>query len=128
MNDAITRMIELKDAIKLDNHYFLIIGRYFEGKCYTLKFGILEADYSKLRYILTYRPFENTGVGAYKYFFTLSYQKNGESAGISIITVRVEQLKQHKNFQFPMGNKCISNLLWFHELKDVETMKQFIFN
>jgi|GEM_PF-5507029 len=125
MRDNSTNMIELVDAITVNDLYFSIIKRHLNGADYTLKFGVTKDDYNKLKYILTYRPFENTGVGVYKYFYAGSYQKNGHSEGVSIIYVRVEQLKQHKQFQFPIGNLYLSNLIWFSEIKDKAIFEPF---
>ena len=126
MGNVINEMIEFVDVNAVDSQFFAIIRLSLDGTYYTLRFGVLEEDHARLKYILTYRPFESTSVGDYRYFFALSYQKNGQSGNVSIISVRIEQATQHKQFQLPMGNKCLSNLLWFSEIKDKKILEHFI--
>ena len=125
MQNANTWMIELVDAEKIDEHCFSIIQLQLEGTYYKLKFGITPDDYQKLRYILTYRPFENTGVGPYRYV-QASYQKDGVSKDVSLVSIRIQQAKQQKNFILPLGNHCLANLLWFRDIKNKTLLEPFI--
>ncbi len=84
------------------------------------------SDLSRLKRILDFRPFENTGVGPYRYFFALSYRNNPDNDKSAFISVRVEQLDRHKQFEFELGKKYISNLLWFDGLTETKEIEQLI--
>ena len=111
-------MIELIDVSKSDNIYSSKIKHAIDNEKLILKFGIEKSDYSKLKRILEFRPFENTGVAPYKYYFAMSYRRNEDDENLGFISVRVEQLKRHKQFEFPLSRKYISNILWFNSLND----------
>jgi len=105
--------------------FFSIIQVVLDNECFKLRFGIWETDYYRIKNIVTFRPFENTGVVPYRYFYANSYLKTS-SAEHSTISVRVEQLKQHKQFDFQIGIRYISHLLWFQEIKDNTLFEPYI--
>ncbi|MFB6320806.1 hypothetical protein [Saccharicrinis sp. FJH54] len=126
MRDKNDHMIELLEASKSNNIFSSLIRHTINGETLNLRFGIINADYSRLKQILEFRPFEDTGVAPYRYFFSLSYRKDQDNKKIAFISVRVEQLDKHKQYEFELSRKFISNLLWFNELTDKEEVKDLI--
>ena len=126
MRDSNENMIELLDASKADNIYSSVIRHSINGQDLKLRFGIENSDLSRLKRILDFRPFENTGVAPYRYFFALSYRDNPNNENSAFISVRVEQLDRHKQFEFELGKKYISNLLWFDGLTETKEIEQLI--
>lgn len=125
MRDTNEKMIELLDTFKEDNLYFAVIQHTIAGESLKLRFGILSLDFSHLKRILAFRPFENTGLAQYRYFFALSYHKDAENKQLAHAAVRVEQLSRHKQYKFITSIKFLSNILWFNALtdkKDIEAM------
>ena len=123
MRDSNDGMIEIVDSIKKDDSYFSIIRISFGNEILMLRFGITADDYSRLKNIVTFRPFENLGAGNYRYYFANSYSRGDI---VSKISVRVEQSKQHKQFEFPVGNGYVANLLWFGQIKERMVLAPFI--
>jgi len=119
-------MIELLDASKADNIYSSVIRHSINEQDLKLRFGIESSDFSRLKRILDFRPFENTGVAPYRYFIALSYRNNPDNEDSAFISVRVEQLDRHKQFEFELGKKYISNLLWFDGLSETKEIGQLI--
>ncbi len=119
-------MIELLDVSKAENIYSSLIRNTINGENLNLRFGIEKSDYSRLKRILEFRPFENTGVSPYRYFFALSYGPDSENEKIAIISVRIEQLERNKQYEFELSKKYISNILWFNEINDKKEIEQLI--
>ncbi|TDN98877.1 hypothetical protein DET65_3868 [Sunxiuqinia elliptica] len=116
-------MIELLDVSYKDNIYSSLISHEIEGQKINLRFGIEPSDYGRLKRILEFRPFENTGVAPYSYFFAFSFRKKDND--LAEINVRVEQLDRYKQYEFTLSKKYISNLLWFDsglKIKDVKAL------
>ncbi len=123
MRDTNQHMIELLDVSNKDNIHSSLISYEIDGQKLNLRFGIEPLDYGRLKRILEFRPFENTGVAPNHYFFAFSYRKKDNE--LAEINVRIEQLDRHKQFEFTVSKKYISNLLWIGsglKLKDVETL------
>ena len=76
MRDTSNHMLEIVDAFKDNDLCFVIIKLNLDGEILQLKFGIEPSDYAYVKRILEFRPFENTGVGPYRYFFAKSYSKD----------------------------------------------------
>jgi len=110
-------MIELLDVNKEKNIYSSTILHKIEGKELKLNFGIEKSDFSRLKRILEFQPFQNGGFGKYRYFFATKYGNHSEQKELSIINIRVEQLKVNKEFEFELSKKYISNLLWLNEIE-----------
>ncbi|MBA2407868.1 MAG: hypothetical protein H0V65_07740 [Chitinophagales bacterium] len=72
-------MIELLEASNKDNIYSAVIRHKIADEELKLRFGIEQADYGRLKRILEFRPFENTGVAPYRYFFALSYRQDPDN-------------------------------------------------
>ncbi len=125
MRDNNENMIELLDISDSENIYSSVIRTKISGENLKLRFGIEFSDYERLKNILQFRPFENTGVARYRFFFTLSYRKDVNNDTLAFVNVRVEQLDRHKEYEFCVSKKYLSNILWFHSLtnkKEVEKM------
>ena len=73
MRDSHNDMIELLGAENAANIFSSIIKHEIGGELLKLRFGIISSDFSRLKRILEFRPYENTGVAPYRYFFALSY-------------------------------------------------------
>jgi hypothetical protein len=83
-------------------------------------------DYFYIKNIISFRPFENTAVRPYKYFFSGSYRKNDPTDGMANISARVEQNKMSKQHFFPISNGYVANLLWFGQINERTTFEKFI--
>lgn len=126
MRDNHDDMIELLDTDKSNNIYSSIIQFRINGENLKLRFGIIPSDYDRLKRIVEFRPFENTGVAPYRYFFAFSFKNDPSNTELSFISVRVEQLDRHKQFEFQLSKKYISNLLWFKELTNKDAIEGMI--
>ncbi len=113
-------MIELLEVSKENNIYAATIQHTIAGELLVLRFGIETGDYSRLKRILEHRPFENTGVAPYRYFFALSHRNDPTNEALVYTSIRVEQLKQHKQFEFLLSRKLMANLFWFNQLTSKE--------
>ncbi|MEJ7626160.1 MAG: hypothetical protein WKF35_04815 [Ferruginibacter sp.] len=125
MRDTNENMIELLETSNKDNIYSALIKLSIASEELRLRFGIEHADYGRLKQILEFRPFENTGVARYRYFFALSYRKDTKNQELVHTAIRVEQLDRHKQYEFVVSKKFVSNILWFNSLtdkKDIEPM------
>jgi hypothetical protein len=126
MRDTNENMIELISVSKSDNIYSSLIRHTISGEELILRFGISPNDFGPLMRILEFRPFENTGVSPYRYFFALSFRKDPDSMDLMYINVRVEQLNRHKQYEFRVSKKYIANILWFNSLTDRKQIEQMI--
>ena len=126
MRDTNENMIELLETSNKDNNYSAIIKHTIANEELRLRFSIEQADYGRLKQILEFRPFENTGVARYRYFFALSYHKDSENNGLIHTAIRVEQLDRHKQYEFVVSKKFLSNILWFNSLTDKKNIELMI--
>ena len=69
MRNTNEEMIELVDTSNKDNIYSALIKHKIADEDLKLRFAIEQADYRRLKRILEFRPFENTGVVSYRHFF-----------------------------------------------------------
>lgn len=119
-------MIELLEVSKENNIYSSLILHKINDEIFRLRFGIEKIDYGLLKRILEFRPFENTGVAPYKYYFALSLRKDMENESLGFTDIRVEQLENHKQFEFKLSRKYIANILWFNSLTEKKDIEKFI--
>lgn len=119
-------MVELLNVSKNDNIYSSLIRHNISGEELNIRFGIEPIDFGHLKRILEFRPFENTGVSPYRYFFALSYRNDPDNSDLTFTDIRVEQLGRHKQFEFKVSKKYIANILWFNSLTDKKTVEQMI--
>lgn len=126
MRDTNEKMIELIGVSNADGIYSSTIRHKIADEEFKLRFGIDKTDYGFLKRILEFRPFENTAVAPYRYFFALAYRKDGENDDLGHIAIRVEQLDRHKQYEFTTSRKYIANILWFNSLTDKKQIEQMI--
>ena len=126
MRDTNENMIELLDVSKENEIYSSLIKHQIKGEFCRLRFGILASDYGRLKRILNFRPFENTGVSPYRYFFALSLRKDSSNEDTVHTDIRVEQLEKHKQFEFQISKKYMSNIVWFSQIKDKKEIEHLI--
>ena len=126
MRDTNENMIELLNVSNSDNICTSLIRHKISGEELNLRFGIDIKDFGHLKKILAFRPYENTGVAPYRYFFALSYRIDTDNKDIAFTAVRVEQLDRHKQFEFKISKKYIANILWFNSLTDKNQIEKMI--
>ena len=126
MRDSNENMIELIDVSKTDNIYSSLIRHKISEEKFNLRFGIDPIDYGYLKRILEFRPYENTGVAKYRYFFALSYRLSPDNIDFAFVNIRVEQLDKHKQYEFKVSKKYIANILWFYSLTDKKQFEHLI--
>jgi hypothetical protein len=126
MRDSNDQMIELLDVKYEQNVYSSLVRHSINKEQLRIRFSIIPIDYGRLKKIFQFRPFENTGVAPYRYFFTYSYSKDSEDEDLASMDIRVEQLGNHKNYNFPMSRKYISNLLWINTITDKRQLDHLI--
>jgi hypothetical protein len=91
-------MIELLKASNNDNNYSSLIRHKISNEELNLRFGIDPTDFGHLKRILELRPYENSSVAPYRYFFALSYRNDPDSNDLAFTDIRVEQLDRHKQY------------------------------
>jgi hypothetical protein len=111
MRDSSNGMIEFLEVRKTENVYSSLIVVEKNLEKIKLQFGIDSLDYTLLKKIFEFRPFENTNVETYKYFFTFSYRKDDNNSELAFADIRIEQNVKNKQFEFILSRKFISNLL-----------------
>lgn len=126
MRDSHDDMIELLGAENTNDIYSSIIQHKINGEILKLRFSIITSDFSRLKKILEFRPLEHTGVAPYRYFFALSFRNDTDNENLAFISVRVEQLDRHKQYEFLLSKKYISNILWFNQLTDKKDVEKLI--
>jgi hypothetical protein len=128
MRDKSENMIELLDVSKDNGICSSLIKYKIGGDDLKIRFSIDSRDYVYLRNILDFRPYENTRFAKYHYYFSLSYRKDAENIDLAYINIKVEQANRHKQYEFKVSKKYVSNLLWFNSLtdkKEIEAMIEF---
>jgi hypothetical protein len=126
MRDTNENMIELLNVSNTDNIYSSLIRHKISGEELNLRFGIDPIDFGHLKRILEFRPFEDTGVSPYRYFFALAYRNDSDNSDLTFTDIRVEQLDRHKQFEFKVSKKYIANILWFNSQADKKLIEQMI--
>ncbi len=126
MRDTHDGMIEILDANLNEGVYSSLVECLINSELLKLKFSIIASDYQRLKKILQFRPFENTGIAPYRYFFTLRYRKDVDNKDLAFFNIRVEQLDKHKQFEFCISQKYIANLLWINTIHDKKQIENLI--
>ena len=128
MRNTNENMIELLEVTRNNEILSALIRQTINQDNLKIRFGINLTDYNYLIRILEYRPFENTGVGSYKYYFVSSYRKDTENSDLCYVNIRVEQLERHKQYEFKISQKLMANILWFFSLTDKNEIEKMIEN
>lgn len=126
MRDSNHNMLELLSVSKANNIYSSLIRHKISDEVLNLRFGIDPIDFGHLKRILEFRPYENTGVAQYRYFFALSYRNDPDNNTLVFTNIRVEQLDRHKQYEFIISKKYIANILWFNSLTDKKLIESMI--
>jgi hypothetical protein len=126
MRDSSENMIELLNVANTDNVYSSLIRHTISNEELNLRFGIDPVDFGHLKKILEFRPFENTGVSPYRYFFVLAFRNDPNNSDLIFTDIRVEQLDRHKQFEFKVSKKYVANILWFNSLTDKKPIEQMV--
>ena len=126
MRDTNENMIELLDVSRTDNIYSSLIRHKISDEELNIRFGIDPIDFGHLKRILEFRPFENTGVAPYHYFFALAYRNDPDNNDLAFTDISVEQSDRHKQFEFKISKRYIANILWFNSLADKKHLEQMI--
>jgi len=107
---------EILDAYERDDHSFASVRllRGHEDRVFEL--GIARSAYLALRRVFQARPFEQIPGVTRRYYFVPSVSKR-EDPERCIGTIRIEQGRDGKQFEFEMPSGLIANLLWFFEMK-----------
>lgn len=124
MRDNHDGLIELLEVSNDDNIYSCVISLTVGYEKLKLRFGINTTDYVNLLRISQFRPFENTAFTPYRYFFTGSYRKKENN--MAALSIRVEQHRMHKNYEFDVTQTFVSNILWFYSVEDIELVKDLV--
>jgi hypothetical protein len=126
MRDSNEKMIELLNVSNTDNVYSSLIRHTISKEELNLRFGIDPVDFGHLKKILEFRPFENTGVSPYRYFFALAFRNDPNNSDFIFTDIRIEQLDRHKQFEFKVSKKYVANILWFNSLTDKKPIEQMV--
>ena len=120
MRDNSKGLPEILEAFAQDEHYFCRVRLDFDGQTSVYQFGITRAGYLALRRVLDSRPFDSMPGQSARAFFVPSYTFTEPGEEQTTLTVRLEQGKVGKQFEFiaPLG--LVENLKWFQELKRAE--------
>lgn len=114
---------EIIGAYARDELYFAAIRMIRNGDDRVFELGISRLSYSALRRTIQTRPFDQTAGLAQRLFFVPSY-RNCDDVERCIGTIRIEQGRDAKNFEFEMPMELIANMLWFCEMKTLRPAKR----
>ena len=122
MRDNHEGMPEIVDAYERDGHYFGVIQVRLEDEAAAFEIGVEASGYKTLRRILQSRPFETTDFAPYRYFFGVRMTRLPDSEDVEF-DIRIEQGKNGRQFSFKGPHVLVANLIWFFELKNLESAK-----
>ncbi len=119
MRFPLGKLPEIVDAYERDGLHFAAIRLARAGQERVFELGISASSHAALRRVFQSRPFDQMVRVAQHYFFVPSCSKRDDPERC-IGTIRIEQGKEGRAFQFEMPNTLIANLLWFYEMKMLE--------
>lgn len=128
MRETNENMIELLEVSRSNDILSVLVRQNINQENLKVRFGISLVDFNCLKRILDYRPFENSGVGLYRYYFVLSYRKDPKNLDMCYMKIRIEQLDRDKQYEFLVSQKLMANILWLDTLTDkneIETMIEY---
>ena len=107
---------EILDAFQDGEHYFGLVQLERLGEHKSFRFGVSRDGYLALKRALQLRLFDQMPGVPYRYFFVPAVRHlEGERV---MMTVRVEQGRDGKQFETEASRDVVANLMWFYELKD----------
>lgn len=101
--------IEILDAFKKGENFFVKIAKNFKGSRYVYQFGVSKAGYNTIKRVFHFRPFNSLSTSDYKYFLNSC---GGNGSGFEI-NVRFEQDNNSKVYSIKSEQKLMQNMLWF---------------
>jgi hypothetical protein len=104
------------DAYERDGIHFASILLFRDREDRVFELGITNSAYSALCRIFQARPFGQIPGATRRYFFVPSVSKRQDPERC-IGSVRIEQGRDGKQFEFEMPAGLIANMLWFYEMK-----------
>ena len=107
---------ETLDAYERDGHYFASIRLMRDNEDRVFELGITRPAYSALHRVFQARPFGQIPRATRRYFFVPAVSKRDDPERC-IGTVRIEQRRDGKQFEFELPSGPIANMLWFFEMK-----------
>ncbi len=112
---------EILDAYERDGNFFGVVRVTAADKTARIEFGLDKKGYVALRKILQTRPFDRTPGVPHRFFFLATVRKEPKSARDVPVTIsiRIEQGRFGKHFDFDGPLSLASNLQWFDQLKDI---------
>jgi hypothetical protein len=117
---------EIIEAYARDDPYFASVRLARNSDDRIFELGVTQSSYYALKRIFQSRPFDDTpGIKA-RYYFVPKYSKRDDPERC-IGTVRIEQGKDARDFEYEMPKTLIANLLWFFEMKDVKEAQHLQF-
>jgi hypothetical protein len=102
-----------------DNFYFASIRLARGDVDRIFETGITNSSYNTFKRIFQSRPFDDMPGLKARYYFVPAFSKRNDPERC-IGTVRIEQGKDGRDFEFEMPKTLIANLLWFFEMKDLK--------
>jgi hypothetical protein len=109
---------EILDAYSRDGLYFAAIRLARAGDDRAFELSITASAYAALRRMFQTRPFDQMPGLLQRYFFVQCRKRDDPERCIG--TVRIEQGRNGRNFEFEMPKVLLANLLWFYEMETLE--------
>ena len=107
---------EILDAFQQDEHYFGLVQLERPGEQRSFRFGVSRNGYLALKRALQLRLFDQMPGVLCRYFFVPAARRlEGERV---MMTIRVEQGRDCKQFEIEASRDVVANLMWFYELDD----------
>lgn len=116
-------MPEIVEAYERGTEYFGAVRVQLANEPSTFEFGVGFEGYKALRHILQSRPLGEMPGVAHRFFFTGSYSRRIWGLDPVTFRVRVEIGKNAKTFDFDGPTSLVNNLVWFAELRTLESAK-----
>jgi hypothetical protein len=116
MRDNHKGMPEIVDAFQEGDHYFGLVQLERSDEQRRFRFGVSRDGYLALKRVLQLRLFDQMPGVPCRYFFAFGVRRlEGERV---MMTVRVEQGRDSKQFETEAVRDVVANLVWFYELDD----------
>jgi hypothetical protein len=111
---------EILETFERDENYFGVIQIGDDDNLMAFEFGVDARGYRALRRVLETRPFQTLGAGSCRFYFVPAVRQLPDSGDVEF-TVRVEQGKDGRQFEFRGPLSLVEHLMWFFQLKDLSS-------